>query len=66
MIVVTGAGGFIGSNLVQELNSQGNYDIIAVDDFEQQQKCEILDGLECIMVNRSIFINFLKTNPSQL
>lgn len=66
MIVVTGAGGFIGSNLVQELNSQGNYDIIAVDDFEQQQKCEILDGLECIMVNRSIFINFLKTNVKMI
>lgn len=62
MIVVTGAGGFIGSNLVHELNNQGHYNIIAVDDFKQSQKCKILDGLECIMIDRNIFIEFLKTN----
>jgi len=31
MIVVTGAGGFIGSNIVRRLNDQGRDDIIVVD-----------------------------------
>jgi ADP-L-glycero-D-manno-heptose 6-epimerase len=63
MIVVTGAGGFIGSNLVEYLNDQGHSQIIAVDDFDQSQKNEILEHKDVsIYVNRSIFINFLKTN----
>ena len=33
MIVVTGASGFIGSNLVRELNARGRRDVIAVDDY---------------------------------
>ncbi len=33
MIVVTGASGFIGSNLVMELNRRGYTDIVAVDDY---------------------------------
>ena len=32
MIVVTGAAGFIGSNLVRGLNAAGRSDIITVDD----------------------------------
>ncbi len=35
MVIVTGAAGFIGSNLVSELNSQGIQKIVLVDDFEQ-------------------------------
>lgn len=48
-IVVTGAAGFIGSNLVKALNDRGIADIIAVDDLEQGAKfsnladCEIAD-----------------------
>ena len=34
MIVVTGAGGFIGSCLVAELNSRGRHDLIVVDHWE--------------------------------
>ncbi len=37
-IIVTGAAGFIGSNLVQALNARGIDDIIAVDDLEQGEK----------------------------
>ena len=66
MIVVTGAGGFIGSNLVEELNNQGDYNIIAVDDFKQQKKVDILNDSKCIMVDRSIFINMLKTNGKKI
>lgn len=48
-IIVTGAAGFIGSNLVRALNERGERRIIAVDDFTQGDKfvnlvdCEIAD-----------------------
>ena len=32
MIIVTGAAGFIGSNIVKELNRRGRTDILVVDD----------------------------------
>lgn len=38
MIIVTGAGGFIGSNLVAKLNKMGRSDIIAVDDLTDGRK----------------------------
>jgi ADP-L-glycero-D-manno-heptose 6-epimerase len=37
-IVVTGAAGFIGSNIIQGLNARGIHDIIAVDDLTQGDK----------------------------
>lgn len=40
MIVVTGAAGFIASNLVRKLNSEGFKDIILVDDFSKSEKRE--------------------------
>ncbi|AHV92726.1 ADP-glyceromanno-heptose 6-epimerase [Bordetella holmesii] len=49
MIIVTGAAGFIGSNLVRGLNRRGIQDIIAVDDLTQGDKflnlvdCKIAD-----------------------
>ncbi len=52
MIVVTGAAGFIGSNLVKALNDRGRSDIIAVDDLTDGTKiinladCEIADYLD--------------------
>lgn len=51
MIIVTGAAGFIGSNLVKGLNARGVTDIIAVDDLTQGDKfinladCAIADYL---------------------
>ena len=52
MIVVTGAAGFIGSNLVRSLNAAGRTDIIAVDDLSDGTKfsnlvdCDFLDYLD--------------------
>ncbi len=52
MYIVTGAAGFIGSNLVRALNDRGETDVIAVDDLTQADKfanlvdCEIADYLD--------------------
>jgi ADP-L-glycero-D-manno-heptose 6-epimerase len=44
MLLVTGAAGFIGSNVVAELNMRGVYDIICVDDLTDGKKCQNLVG----------------------
>lgn len=44
MIVVTGGAGFIGSNLVRELNARGRDDIIVVDDMTDGRKFANLVG----------------------
>jgi len=45
MIVVTGAAGFIGSNLVRGLNRRGHTDILAVDDLTEGDKfVNLADG----------------------
>ena len=52
MIVVTGAAGFIGSNLVKALNQRGRNDIFAVDDLTDASKfrnltdCDLLDYID--------------------
>jgi ADP-L-glycero-D-manno-heptose 6-epimerase len=52
MIVVTGAAGFIGSNIVKALNDRGRNDVLAVDDLSDGRKifnladCEIIDYLD--------------------
>jgi ADP-L-glycero-D-manno-heptose 6-epimerase len=51
-IVVTGAAGFIGSNLVKALSERGDFEILAVDDLRQGDKfvnlvdCDIADYLD--------------------
>jgi ADP-L-glycero-D-manno-heptose 6-epimerase len=51
-IIVTGAAGFIGSNLVKALNARGVTDIVAVDNLARAEKmsnlvdCEIADYLD--------------------
>ncbi|TXT35240.1 MAG: ADP-L-glycero-D-manno-heptose 6-epimerase [Comamonadaceae bacterium] len=45
-IVVTGAAGFIGSNLIKGLNARGLHDIIAVDDLTQGDKFRNLADLQ--------------------
>jgi len=52
MIVITGAAGFVGSNLVKALNDRGETDIIAVDNLTNGDKfrnlvdCQIADYLD--------------------
>jgi len=45
-IVVTGAAGFIGSNIIQGLNQRGITDIIAVDDLTDGDKFRNLADLQ--------------------
>lgn len=52
MLIVTGGAGFIGSNIVKELNNLGHEDIIVVDDLTQGEKflniadCKIQDYMD--------------------
>ena len=48
MIIVTGGAGFIGSNIVKELNRRGRNDILIVDDLKDGQNYKNLRGLEFI------------------
>ena len=51
-IVVTGAAGFIGSNIAKALSERGEHDVIAVDDLKEGDKfvnlvdCDIADYLD--------------------
>jgi ADP-L-glycero-D-manno-heptose 6-epimerase len=46
MIIVTGAAGFVGSNLLRGLNRRGLTDVLVVDDLEQGDKHRSLGSLE--------------------
>lgn len=63
MIVVTGAAGFIGSNLVSTLNSEGFKDIVVVDDFSHEEKNKNLEGkIYSQKVHRSDLIEWIDAN----
>ena len=48
MIIVTGGAGFIGSNIVKELNRKGRNDILIVDDLKDGENYKNLRGLHFI------------------
>jgi ADP-L-glycero-D-manno-heptose 6-epimerase len=63
MIVVTGADGFIGSCLVKALNDKGHKDIIAVDDFSNNEKNKNLDGKKIqARINRDEFLHWFESS----
>ena len=63
MIVVTGAAGFIGSCLIEKLNSEQYYDVVAVDDFSDEQKNKNLEDKRITArVERKVFAGWLKEN----
>jgi ADP-L-glycero-D-manno-heptose 6-epimerase len=63
MIVITGAAGFIGSNLLTRLNEEGYTDLVLVDDFSHQKKeTNYLGKIYSSLVNREDFIPWLREN----
>ena len=69
MIVVTGAAGFIGSNLVKALNQRGERDILAVDNLTRGDKVKNLADLEIVdFVDKQEFLRRLAADgvPSKV
>nr|MBP6731820.1 NAD-dependent epimerase/dehydratase family protein [Chitinophagales bacterium] len=44
-LIVTGAAGFIGSNLARRLNAEGYSNLILIDNFDSATKNKNLEGL---------------------
>mgnify|MGYP006291144025 CR=1 FL=1 len=67
MIVVTGAAGFIASNMVKRLNEQGHHDLILVDDFSREDKKMNLEGKSFKeKIHRDDFAQWFEQNGSQV
>ena len=63
MIVITGAAGFIGSNLISKLNSEGFRDIILVDNFSHKEKeLNYVKKNYRALVDRNVFGSWLTDN----
>jgi len=63
MIVITGAAGFIGSNLISKLNSEGFKDLILVDDFSRQDKePNYIRKTFKKLIDRTVFDKWLREN----
>lgn len=63
MIVVTGAAGMIGSNMVRKLNDEGFKDIVVVDEFSRVEKNRNLDNKQISQrVDRMRFFDWLDEN----
>lgn len=66
MIIVTGAAGFIGSNIIQGLNKQGITDIIAVDDLTDGRKYQnLLNTTFSDYIDYQTFLAGIKKNDGR-
>ena len=67
MIIVTGAAGFIGSNMVAKLNEEGFTDLILVDDFSSEVKNKNLENKTFTKkVEREKFFDWILENSSDI
>lgn len=67
MIVITGAAGFIGSNLVAKLNDEGFKDLILADDFGNAQKNKNFEGKQFSQtVHRDDLFDWIAQNHSYI
>lgn len=67
MIVVTGAAGFIGSYLCEELYAKGFNNLILVDDFSKQEKIANHENLNSYQkIERSKFISWLNSTEETI
>jgi ADP-L-glycero-D-manno-heptose 6-epimerase len=67
MVIVTGAAGFIGSNLVSMLNSQGTDKIVLVDAFDNEVKNKNLLNKEYVArIHRDDFFTWLDLNHQEV
>ena len=67
MIVVTGAAGFIGSNMVSKLNSEGYIDLILVDNFSNKEKNKNFEKKSFVeTIERDIFFEWFIKNHKQI
>ena len=63
MIVITGARGFIGSNLIEKLNAEGYEDLILVDEIENKDKnINLSDCRYEKLIDRSHFLDWFVEN----
>lgn len=67
MIVVTGAAGFIASNVVKALNDYGRQDLILVDDFSKEEKLRNYEDrfFHCL-VHRDEFLQSFRENHDNI
>lgn len=66
-IVITGADGFIASNLAKRLNHQGYDNLILVDSLEEHAKNKNLNGVECVdAIERDQFIEWLTEHSDEV
>ena len=67
MIVITGAAGFIASNVAEQLNQQGLNELILVDDFSKPEKRRNYEKLVCREhVDRNGFFEWFEKNHTEI
>ncbi len=66
MIVVTGAAGFIGSNVAASLLERGYKDLVLSDDFSRESKKGNFENKDVKLVDRNDFADWLDMNHKQV